>query len=326
MRRDDFMKKLVSIVLCFVLVFSLAGCGEKAEDGLKEVTVVLDWTPNTNHTGLYVAEKMGYYEEAGLKVNIVQPPEDGAMALVATGRSEFGISFQDSMAPALCEGLDVVAIAAICQHNLSGIISRKDKGIDSFEKLEGKTYATWGSPIEQSIIGYSMKKYGGDIDNLTMIDSTVTDVLAALETDMIDAVWVYEYWDVIKAQLEEYEYNYIDFKSVDETMDYYTPVIISSKKYLESNSETVESFLAATEKGYRYASENPMESAEILINADKSLDVELVKKSAEFMKDKYMDEDGSWREIDPERWNKFYTWLYEEALVSENIADKGIWK
>ncbi len=319
------MKKLLCGILCFVLIFAMAGCCEKTEDRLKEITVVLDWTPNTNHTGLYVAEKLGYYEDFGLKVNIVQPPEDGAEALVAAGKAEFGISFQDSMAPALCEGLDIVAIAAITQHNLSGIISKKDKGIESFKDLEGKTYATWGSPIEQSIIGYCMEKEGGDIEKLNMIDSSVTDVLTALDTNMIDAVWVYEYWDVVKAQLEGYEYNYIDFKNVDETMDYYTPVIITSEAYANAsgNYEIAEGFVMATKKGYKYASENPKEAAEILLEADPTLDRELVLKSAEFMADKYLDEDGYWGYIDKDRWNKFYSWLYENALIEKDLTDKG---
>lgn len=317
------MKKTLSVILLVCLAFSFAGCCEKSDNDLTEITVVLDWTPNTNHTGLYAAKKLGYYEDFGLKVNIVQPPEDGAMALVASGKAEFGISFQDSMAPALSEGLDVIAVAAVTQHNLSGIISKKEKGIDSFSKMEGATYATWGSPIEQSIIGYCMEKEGASIENLNMIDSTVTDVLTALDTNMIDTVWVYEYWDVMKAQIEGYDYNYIDFKSVDETMDYYTPVIITSEKYVNDNYEVAESFILATEKGYKYCSENPESAADILLEADPTLDEELVRASAVFMADKYVDEDGSWGYIDEERWNKFYTWLYENNLTKTDLTGKG---
>ena len=319
------MKKIVCMILSLVMAFSLAGCVKIENDGLETVTIVLDWTPNTNHTGLYVAEKLGYYDEAGLNVIITQPPEGGAEALVASGKAEFGISFQDSMAPALSaeEELDIVAVAAICQHNLSGIISRKDKGIDSFGALEGKTYATWGSPIEQSIIGYCMEREGANVEKLSMIDSTVTDVLTALDTDMIDTVWVYEYWDVVKAQLEGYDYNYIDFKSVDETMDYYTPVIISSGKFIEEKYDIAKKFISATKKGYMYASKNPEEAAEILLDADPTLDRDLVMKSSEFMASWYVDENGNWGKIDKDRWNKFYLWLYENGLIEKDLTDKG---
>lgn len=318
------MKRILSIVLCLCLLF-VTGCADKADEGLAEITLVLDWTPNTNHLGLYVAESLGYYEEMGLKVNIIQPPEGGAEALVAGGKAQLGVSFQDSMAPALCEDVDIVAVAAIAQHNLSGIISRKEKGIDSFKNMEGKTYATWGSPIEQSIIGYSMKKEGGDIKKLDMIDSTVTDVMMALDTDMVDCVWVYEYWDVVKAQLEGYEYSYIDFKGVDETMDYYTPVIITSGKYLDENYGLVEAFIEATKMGYEYASKNPYSAAMMLLEADKSLDEELIIKSAEFMADKFVDEKGEWGRIDADRWNRFYDWLYDEGLIEKDISGKGLY-
>ena len=140
-------KKLLAGLLAISAVLSLAGCGEKkapekeTDDTAKEkITFVLDWTPNTNHTGLYVAREKGYFEEAGLEVEIVQPPEDGAEALVASGKADFGVSFQDTMAPALAgeNALPITAVAALVQHNTSGIISREGEGMDTPKGLEGK--------------------------------------------------------------------------------------------------------------------------------------------------------------------------------------------
>ena len=128
-------------------VLALAGCGGGSSQGsgsssgegsgLRKVTFALDWTPNTNHTGVYVAAERGYYKEAGLEVEIVQAPENGADALVAAGDAEFGVSFQDTMAAYVSgdDKLPVTAIAAIIQHNTSGIISMKDKGITSPAKM-----------------------------------------------------------------------------------------------------------------------------------------------------------------------------------------------
>lgn len=318
-----FMKKILCAMLAFVMIFAVTGCGK--DDGIDKITVVLDWTPNTNHAGLYFAQEHGYFEDAGLKVEIVQPPEGGAEALVASGKAEFGISFQDSMAPALStkEPLDIVAVAAISQHNLSGIISRGDKEIYSFKDMEQHSYATWGSPIEQTIISYCMAEEGGDSEKLEMIDSTVTDVFAALDTDMIDTVWVYEYWDVVKADIEGYEYSYMDFKSVDEVFDYYTPVIITSNSFAKENSDVVKRFLTAVKRGYEGCVKDIEAGADALCKADGTLDRELVVRSLEVMQNYFVDDYGRWGYIDSERWNGFYSWLYENGLVEKNLENVG---
>ena len=103
----------------------------------EKVTVVLDWTPNTNHTGMYVALEKGYYEDSGLDVEIIQPPEGGALSLVAANKAQFAVTFQEEIGPALAaeNALPVTAIATIIDHNLSGIISLKEKGIDSPKKI-----------------------------------------------------------------------------------------------------------------------------------------------------------------------------------------------
>ena len=136
------MKKFVMFLLCITLILGLTACGGQQE---QTVTVVLDWTPNTNHTGIYVALANGYFEEAGLDVQVVQPPEDGAVTLVASGKAQFGVSFQDSLAPAFAgdSPMPVTAVAAIIQHNTSGIVSRAGEGMDTPRGLEGKKYATW---------------------------------------------------------------------------------------------------------------------------------------------------------------------------------------
>ena len=119
------MKKIIALLLSVLIVFCLSACGKTENE---KITIVLDWTPNTNHTGIFVAQANGYFEDAGLNVEIVQPPEDGAVALVASGKAQFGVSFQDTIAPAFFgeSPVPVTAVAAVIQHNTSGIISRKE--------------------------------------------------------------------------------------------------------------------------------------------------------------------------------------------------------
>lgn len=113
---------------------------EGADQDVRKLTFVLDWTPNTNHTGIFVVREKGYFKDAGLEVEIVQPPENGAEVLVASGKAQFAMSFQDSLAPAFSgdNPLPVTAVAGVIQHNTSGIISRKGEGMDRPRGLEGE--------------------------------------------------------------------------------------------------------------------------------------------------------------------------------------------
>lgn len=293
------------------------------------ITVCLDWTPNTNHTGLYAAQALGYYEEAGLDVSIVQPPENGAALMCASGQAQFAVDAQDTIGAAfdMDEPLAVTTVAALIQHNTSGIMSRKEDGISSPKDLEGKVYSTWESPIELAMIEFIMKEDGGDFSKLKQIPNDITDEPAALAAHQTDSVWVFYGWSGINAQIENVDVNYLDFGQLAPVLDYYTPVLIANNDFLEKHPDTAKAFLAATAKGYEYAIENPKEAADLLISGDSTGSLadaqELVYASQEWLSGKYIDDASSWGRIDPERWNGFYTWLYENGLTTHDLTGIG---
>lgn len=324
------------ILLLLALLILLVGCEsgeelaredkEKSEEveklkNLEEINFILDWTPNTNHTGIFVALEKGYYEDEGFLVKIVQPPEGGAEAIVGTGYGDFGISFQDYLANAITGSskVPITAVAAILQHNHSGIISRKGEGIDRPKGLEGKKYATWDMAVEKSIIKDVMEEDGGDFEKVIKIPSTVLDEVTALRTEEVDAIWAYYGWAGIAAKVQDFPLDYFAFKDIDDTFDFYSPVIIASNELIKKEPEKVEKFLKATKKGYEFSMENPEEAAEILLDADSSLSEDLVKESQKWMVDKYVDEGVKWGHMDPERWEKFYSWLNENTLLEGEI-------
>ena len=133
------MKKILYALMAVVIIIFTAGCSTKQESkDLKKVDFILDWTPNTNHTGIYVAKEKGYFKEAGIDLEIKLPPEDSSSDLVINNKAPFTIYFQDSMANKLSKGAGITAVAAIVEHNTSGIISSKDKAITQPKDLEGK--------------------------------------------------------------------------------------------------------------------------------------------------------------------------------------------
>lgn len=330
-------KKLLTVLLCVSLMTCLCSCGgdKRAKDSsssgtsarkqdVKEITMVLDWTPNTNHTGLYVAQEKGYFQEAGLQVSIVQPPDGGATDMVASGGAQFGIDFQDTLAAAFGSDnpLPITAVAAVLQHNTSGLVSLKKNGIDSAGKLEGHTYATWDSPIEQAVLKNVVEEDGGDFEKVNLISTYVEDIVAGLNAD-IDCVWIYRGWDGIKLEQEKIETNYLPFAEMNPIFDYYSPVIIGNDTFLQENQETAAAFLGAVRKGYEYAAKNASEAADILLKAAPELDEKLVKASQEYLSTQYIDDAESWGRIEPDRWNGYYNWLNEKELVENKIPDNA---
>lgn len=314
------MKKLIALILSVVIIFSLSACGKTEQD---KITIVLDWTPNTNHTGIFVAQANGYFEESGLNVEVVQPPEGGAEALVASGKAQFGVSFQDSLAPAFIgdNAIPVTAVAAVIQHNTSGIISRKGEGMDTPKGLEGKKYATWDLDVEKETIRDVMKADGGNFDLVELIPSTVTDEVSALKSGSVDAIWIFYAWAGIACQTAGLETDYFEFADINPVFDYYTPVIIGNNAWLDENPETAKAFIAALSKGYTFAVENPKAAADILMEAAPELksNSELVYASQEYLASEYIADASKWGEFDADRWAAFYNWLNEKNLLEDKI-------
>ena len=319
------LKRILCTVLMTVMMCGLlTACGSKetTESGkLEKVTFVLDWTPNTNHTGLYVAQKLGYFEEAGLDVEIVQPPEDGAVVLVASGKAQFGVSFQDSLAAALAgeNGIPVTAVASVIQHNTSGIVSLAGNGMDVPKGLEDHTYATWNGAIELATLQEVVEADNGDFSKVELIPSTVTDEVSALKTNSVDSIWIFYGWAGIKTELEGLDTDYFAFADIDPVFDYYTPVIISGNRFLEKNPETAKAFLSALSRGFEFTMEHPKEAAEILCSAAPELDAELVLASQQYLADQYQSDAPYWGYIDADRWNNFYSWVNENQLTEEEV-------
>ena len=323
-RGDKNMKKKLTVgLLAIAMIFGLIACGgnEAAEGGMEKITFVLDWTPNTNHTGLYVAQANGYFEELGLDVEIIQPTEDSATLMVASGAADFGITCQDTMAPSIIgeNALPIKAVAALLQHNTSGIISLKETGIDRPANMAGHNYATWDMPVEQAMIRSIVEKDGGVYEDIELIPSMVYDTITALNSD-IDAIWIFYAWDGIATEVKGLETNYLDFGQLDPAFDYYTPVIISSDQYLAENEETAKKFLEAAGRGYEFAIAHPEEAAEILLEAAPELDRDIVMASQEWIADQYKAEVERWGYIEPARWDLFYQWLTDNGLSEEPIA------
>lgn len=318
--------RIAAVLFAAALALTLAACGGNDKDSkleTKEITFCLDWTPNTNHTGLYVAQAKGYFKDAGLTVKIVQPPENGTASLVGGGKAQFGIDAQDTMADALVgkNKLPVTAVAAILQHNTSGIISLKKNGITSPKKMAGHSYATWDIATEKATLKQVIQDDGGDFSKVKLIPSTVTDEPAALKSKSVDSIWVFYGWAGIACKQAGLDINFWKFADINKVFDYYTPVIISNTDFLEKNPNTAKAFMKAISKGYNYAAKNPEKAADILIDQNSELkdSKKLVYASQKYLSKQYINGARQWGYIDPARWNRFYKWMNQHKLTKETL-------
>ncbi|MGL5315700.1 MAG: ABC transporter substrate-binding protein [Peptostreptococcaceae bacterium] len=317
-------KKLISLGLVSALgLGAMTGCSSKSDkedNGLKDVTMVLDWTPNTNHTGLYVALENGYFEEEGLNVEIVQPSEGGASTLVATGKADFGISYQEELtfAKTSKDPLPIKAIATIIQHNTSGFASPTDKNISSAKDFEGKVYGGWGSPSEDAILDAVMKKENKDFSKLKVVNVGEDDFFSAVNKN-VDMMWIFEGWTGIEAKQKGVDLNYISLRELDERLDYYTPIIVSSEKLLNEDPELAKKFLNATSKGYNFAIENPEEAAKILVKHAPEIDENLAIESQKYLANEYISDATRWGEMKDSVWNNYTDFLKEYKLIEKDL-------
>lgn len=326
--KKSFIKTTIALTCIFTL---LTGCASKPAENkegskkeeLKKVTVVLDWVPNTNHTGLYVAKDKGYYSEEGLDVEIIQPSEGGSAALVAANKAQFGISYQEEVTYAKTSEtpLPIKAVAAVIQHNTSGFASPKEKNIVSPKDFQGKVYGGWGSPSEEAILKAIMQDAGGDFSKLKMVDAGSDDFFTVTKKN-IDFEWIFYGWTGVEAELRGFPINYIELRDLDKRMDYYTPVIISNDNTLKNDPELAKKFLKATTKGYNYAIENPEDSAKVLLKAVPEIDEKLAIASQKYLAKEYRAEAKRWGEMKEEVWNNYTKFLYEKGLIPKNMDAK----
>ena len=288
-------------------------------DERQSVTVMLDWTPNTNHIGVYAAEAQGYYAEAGLDVSIIEPT-GGVEAIVAEGQAQFGFSYAEALLPARLAGVGVTSIAAVLPHNESSLMSLASEGIERPRDLEGKQYGGFGGQLERQLIESLVACDGGDPSLVEFVEVGNVDYIPGMEQDRFDFVWVFEGWDVIRARnLEGVEITTLPFIDYIECIpDWYTPVIVTDDDLIADDPELVRAFLEATARGYQFAIDEPDQAATALLEAAPELDEQLVRDSAAYLAERFVD-DLAWGEQREAIWLEFEIFLREAALLESEV-------
>ena len=304
--------------LLLVSVFLLLGTSASAEEA-ETVRIALDWTPNTNHTGIFVARALGYFADEGLVVQVLEPTETASIPLVASGQSEFGVSMQEYVTMARAQDVQVVSIATLFQHNTSGFAAPSDRGISGPEDFEGLRYAGWGSDLESVMIRTVMEEVGADFDTVTMINIGMIDFTTAVRRDLADFYWVFYGWQGIHAELQGIDFDFLPLPELAEVLDYYTPVIITRERMIEDRPDTVRRFLRALARGYVRATLHPIEAANILLDHAPELDPELVYASQAWIAGQTLADVDRWGRQEAAVWIRFADWALVNRLIERAI-------
>jgi ABC-type nitrate/sulfonate/bicarbonate transport system substrate-binding protein len=303
----------------FACMLLLVACAPKTAPA-EPLVLMLDWVPNTNHSGLYVAQSRGYFTDEGLQVEIIQPGEVYAEQAVASGAADFGISFQEQMTLAVGDGVPLVSIAAILQHNTSGFASRGALGVRSPADWEGLRYGAFGSPFEAPTLQGLMACDGGDFSQLEIVETGFTDPLALLQQEQIDLAWIFYGWQGIQAEQKGIE---LDIVRMDEQFDcipdYYTPVLITGRETVESRPEVVRRFLRAVSRGYTEAAADPESAAAALLAAAPELDPALVAASQAWISPRYQADAPRWGEQSASVWQSYADWMTNNGILTGRI-------
>ena len=235
------MKRWIALACLLVLALSACGGGDdddgnanasENETSTKDVTLVLNWTPNTHHIGVYAAKEQGWYEDAGINLKIVEPTEAGAEQAVGAGQAQFGISMAEGVLPARAEGVPIVSIGTILPVNDSALMSLPEDGIKGPADLAGKTYGGYGGPLETELIDRLAECGGVDPSAVKHVEVGNVDYLAGLQANRFDFVWIFAGWDALRAS--EVEDTPVDLIRFDQNLDcipnWYTPLVITNEK------------------------------------------------------------------------------------------------
>ncbi len=288
----------------------------------QQITLALDWTPNTNHIGFYVAIGKGWYQAAGLEVVLRSPEEDNyqttpaakvvqGTAMLAIAPSESALSYYlHPTKPSL------VAIAALAQRDTSAIVTLASSGIDRPAKLDGRRYASYNARFERAIVAQMIRNDGGT-GEFDEIFPPRLGIWNTLLTGDADATWVFLPWEGVQARRAGITLN--AFRLDDYGIPYgYTPVLLAHPLAVRKHADSLRAFLAATAEGYRFAVEHPTEAVELLIataNHPDLSDPAFVAESLRELTPALLTDDGRWGVMKSQRWWAFVEWIERRGMV-----------
>ena len=295
------MQKFNTLLLLSLLLIS--GCITKNHN---QLTIALDYSPNINYIGIYMAIHQGYFQQDNININLINAASISTEQLVVTNQANLGVSYSENLLFSDTK-LPLTSIYSLYTQNLSGFISRSGKNITSIKDFANKTYCGWGSEAEKKIINALAKENGVDPNSINIVN---TDHNFINDNGSCDIFWSYEYWSNKQAKFNGIDYNYIPLSSLN--LNYYTPIIISK----ENDTNPLYSlFIKDTIKGFNDAINDPQLAINVMNQYDQQIPDQVIIDSLEAIKN-YINPTGY---QDPIIWEQLYNWAITNNLNPQSL-------
>jgi ABC-type nitrate/sulfonate/bicarbonate transport system substrate-binding protein len=288
------------------------------------VRFALDWTPNTNHTGFFVARHEGWYAANGINLRILPYTDTAPETLLAAHQADCGISFQDSLTFAVAAGADITSVMAILQHAASEVAVLASSSIQRPKDLDGKTYGGFGYPNEVPTVKFIIQHDGGKGE---FKDVTInTAAYEALYSKRVDSTITFTAWEGIEAKERGIDLRYFKFTDFG-FPDFYQVVLACDRQWLSREPEAARRFVAATVRGFQLAATDPDKAAaDLLAENPGAFDANpnLPKESAAFLAERkfYVDADGKVGPQTLEQWQGYSGFLFDQGLLVDANGKK----
>jgi len=263
------VRLLLPIALAAVLV--CAGCGGASggDRPNEDATLLLDFTPNAVHSGIYLAAARGYDEAEGVRLRIRRPgaSTDGPKQL-QSGRVDLAILDIHDLALARERGADLVGVMAVVQRPLAAVIARP--GIARPRDLEGRRVGVTGLPSDDAVLRSVVRGDGGDPSRVR--STTIGfDAVKALLAGRVDASTAF--WDVEGVALQRRRPGFREFRVDDFGAPSYPELVLcATRDTIAERAPVVRAAIRALQRGYQEAQADPESAVGAVLDANPDLD------------------------------------------------------
>ena len=317
---------IVSIATVLAVVLIIGGCAKDTSQSSTEPTQVkiklaLDWYPNANHIGLYIAQEKGYFSEEGLEVEMYTPSDPSTvLQTVGAGQDDFGISYQPDILLARAQGVPVVSIAGMVQHPLNSLMSLESSGIVRPGQLKGKKVGYPGIPTNEPLLRTMLKADGlAGLEDVELVNVGF-NLGPSLISGQVDAV-VGAYWTHESILLENQGHKVNVMRMEDWGVpDYYELMIVTSESKAKDDMATLTKFLRAVRRGYEDAMDDPQKGVDTLVAGTKDeIDETVDRPGADLLVPLWKPQSGAFGNQDIARWENFTKWMQDAGLLPTEL-------